>query len=77
MMETAESGQRDQLCSGRFRLDLTAVRGVFVESIVGAVRVIVGHVLSGDAADVRFIDRDHVVGRPNRETRDSPRVSTR
>ena len=61
MVETADARQRNQIRPRRPRLNCPARRRVLAKPIVGTVRVVVAHVLAGQAPHVRFVQRDHVI----------------
>jgi len=61
MVKSADARQRNQFRAGRLWLHRAAARSILAQPIVSAVRVVVGHVLAGETADVRFVQRDHVI----------------
>ena len=61
MLETTETRERSQLRSDRLRINRPAARSILAHPIVGAVRVVVSQVLAGQAPDMRFVQRDHLI----------------
>lgn len=61
MVQTAHSRQRTQLSAGWSGINCPAARSILAHPIVGAVRVVVSQVLAGQAPDMRFVQRDHLI----------------
>src|ERR1700690_2099535 len=61
MMNAAHARLRDQLRPDRPHFDCPAARRILAQPIMSPVCVVVGHVLSGQAPDVRFVQRDYVI----------------
>ena len=61
-MKTTQSRHRDHLSRQRWpRLDRSSLRRVFVQGIMNAVRVMVGHIVAHESAQMGFIDRNNVI----------------
>ena len=61
VVDAADTLQPGQLGSRRPRLDLPTARSVFADSGVGAVLVVVGHVLAAMRWTCPFVNRNHMV----------------
>ena len=61
MMKTTDARKGNQLRSVRLRLHRAAARRILAQRVMRAVQVVIRHEFAGQAPDMRFVERDHMI----------------